>query len=522
MSDKNTLKPVFTDDGIEKKLVYNDLPAGSDLSPPATYPFVRGIYENMYRGKPWTIRQYSGFGSVEDTNQRFKFILNQGGTGLSTAFDLPTQMGYDSDHPLAEGEVGRVRVAIDTVEDMDRLFADIPLSEVSTSMTINATATILLAFYIVVARRRGEASADLKGTTQNDILKEYIARGTYAFPPEAGLKLSVDLIEYCSLKMTKWNPISISGYHIREAGSTASEELGLTFSNALQYVEACKERGLDVNTFLPRLAFFFNCHNGFFEEIAKFRAGRRLWARLIKERYNPTVDSAMMLRFHTQTAGSSLTAQQAENNIIRTTVQALSAVLGGTQSLHTNSYDEALGLPTEKSARLALRTQQIIASETGVGDVVDPLGGSYFIENLTSEIEEKAREIISNIEERGGAMISINQAYPQKLIEESSYKYQKMVEGGAKQIVGVNCYIEDELKAPPFVVNPALETQQREKLKLFKSSRDSVALSQALKTLKEALLRGENSMEHVIRCAEVGATLGEISDEMRGVFGSLQ
>lgn len=521
MPHKKPLNQVLTDDGIEKKVVYDQLSASikEDLGKPGEFPYTRGAHPTMYRGRPWTIRQYSGFGTVEDTNERFKFILAQGGTGLSIAFDLPTQMGYDSDHAISEGEVGRVGVAIDTIEDMERLLEGIPLSQVSTSMTINATASILLAFYIVVARRRGEESSALRGTTQNDILKEYIARGTYAFPPEAGLKLSVDLIEYCSLKMSKWNPISISGYHIREAGSTAAEELGLTFSNALQYVEACKDRGLVLDNFLPRLAFFFNCHNGFFEEIAKFRAGRRLWAKLVKDRYNPKDNKSLVLRFHTQTAGSSLTAQQAENNIVRTTIQALSAVLGGTQSLHTNSYDEALGLPSEKSAKIALRTQQIIAEESGVPDVVDPLGGSYFVEALTNEIEQKAREIIDQIETRGGAMQAIKDSLPQKLIEESSYKYQRAIETNEKNIVSVNCYQEEELKAPPFVLDPKLESKQKNKLKEFKLKRDKAIVSKTLSDLKAALSKSENCMEYVISCVDSGATLGEISDIMREVFG---
>ncbi len=512
---------VFTDDGIEKKVVYDDLSATikEDLGSPGEYPYTRGAHPQMYRSRPWTIRQYSGYGSVDDTNERFKFILAEGGTGLSVAFDLPTQMGYDSDHSMSEGEVGRVGVAIDTIEDMERLFEGIPLSKISTSMTINATASILLAFYIVVARRRGEKSADLRGTVQNDILKEYIARGTYAFPPEAGLRLSVDLIEYCSLKMSKWNPISISGYHIREAGSTAAEELGLTFSNALQYVEACKQRGLELDSVLPRLAFFFNCHNGFFEEIAKFRAGRRLWARLVKERYKPKNEKSLILRFHTQTAGSSLTAQQVENNIVRTTIQALSAVLGGTQSLHTNSYDEAIGLPTEKSAKIALRTQQIIAEETGVMDVVDPLGGSFFIESLTSELESKAMDIIRQVEKRSGAMQAIKESYPQKLIEESSYNYQRSIEKNEKNIVSVNSYQETERSTPPFMLNPEVEKNQKAKLKAFKDKRDGKLVEKVLSELEKGLQDSENCMEYIIECIDRGATLGEISDVMRGVLG---
>lgn len=463
--------------GYEFKRLYTPLDVErfdylNDLGFPGMYPFTRGVQPTMYRARFWTMRQYAGFGTAEESNKRYKYLLEQGQMGLSVAFDLPTQIGYDSDDPMAEGEVGKVGVAIDSLEDMEILFDGIPLDKVSTSMTINSTAAILLAMYIAVAEKQGVPMEKLSGTIQNDILKEYIARGTYIFPPQPSMRIITDIFEFCSKNMPKWNPISISGYHIREAGSTAVQEVAFTLADAIAYVETAIKAGLDPNVFGRRLSFFFAAHNNFLEEIAKFRAARRLWAKIMKERFGVTNEKAMMLRFHTQTGGSTLTAQQPLNNIIRVTIQALAAVLGGTQSLHTNSYDEALGLPTEESVRIALRTQQIIAYESGVADTIDPLGGSYVIEALTNNIEEKAMEYIKKIDEMGGMVKAIESGYVQKEIHESAYKMQLAVEKGEEVIVGVNKFnIEEDLTQKEVLkVNPELEEKQKMKLKKLKKN----------------------------------------------------
>ena len=460
-----------TDSGIPIKRLYTpeDLEGWdylNELGFPGEYPYTRGVQPTMYRGRLWTMRQYAGFGTAQETNERFRFLLEQGQTGLSVAFDLPTQIGYDSDHQLAEGEVGRVGVAIDSLEDMEVVFDGIPLDKVSTSMTINAPAAILLAMYQAVGEKQGVEPSKLKGTVQNDILKEYVARGTYIFPPEPSMRLVTDIFEYCSKTIPSWNTISISGYHIREAGSTAVQEVAFTLANGIAYVQAAIDKGLDVDEFAGRLSFFFNSHVNFFEEIAKFRAARRLWARIMKERFKAKNPRSHRLRFHTQTAGSSLTAQQPDNNIIRTTLQALAAVLGGTQSLHTNSRDEALALPTEESVRIALRTQQIIAYESGVADTIDPLAGSYFIEKLTDEIEARAMEYIEKIDDMGGAVKAIENGFMQREIQESAYRYQKAVESKQKMVVGVNCFqVEEEQPKNLLRVNPAIAEAQKERLR---------------------------------------------------------
>ena len=486
---------------------------------PGELPFTRGIQPTMYRGKLWTMRQYAGFGSAEDTNRRFHYLLDAGQTGLSVAFDLPTQMGYDSDHALSEGEVGRVGVAIDSVDDMETLFHGIPLDKVSTSMTINATAMVILAMYIAVAERAGIDSRSLSGTVQNDVLKEYVARGTYIFPPRESIKLTTDIFAYCKDRLPSWNTISVSGYHIREAGSTAVQEVAFTFANAVAYVEAAIRAGLEVDEFAPRISFFFNSHSNFFEETAKFRAARRLWAKIMKQRFGAREPASMRLRFHTQTAGSTLTAQQPENNVARVAFQALAAVLGGTQSLHTNSFDEALNLPSESSVRIALRTQQLIAEETGVVDVVDPLGGSYFVEWLTDTIEEKAEEYIKKIDAMGGAVTAIEQGYMQKEIHESAYRYQKMVEEHTVTIVGVNRYrVEESPGLSRFSPNPEIEKRQRERLCSLRASRGEEWKS-LLATLRRAAEEEENLFPHVLAAVKARATLGEICDVLRQVWG---
>ncbi|HHC19392.1 MAG TPA: methylmalonyl-CoA mutase [Euryarchaeota archaeon] len=516
------IKPLYTPLDLEEK--------GFDylkhVSFPGEPPFTRGPYPNMYRGRIWTMRQYAGYGTAEESNKRYKYLLSQGQTGLSVAFDLPTQIGYDSDHPMAEGEVGKVGVAIDTLKDMEILFDGIPLDKVSTSMTINATAPIILAMYISVAESQGVKQEVLRGTVQNDILKEYIARGTYIYPPKPSMHLVTDIIIYCAKHVPKWNPISISGYHIREAGANAVQELAFTFANAIEYVRAVEARGIPVDKFAPRLSFFFAAHNDFLEEIAKFRAARRIWARIMKEMFNAQNPASMRLRFHTQTGGSTLTAQQPENNIIRVTIQALAAVLGGTQSLHTNSFDEALSLPTEKSVRIALRTQQIIAYESGVADVVDPLAGSYYVEWLTSEIEEKTMEYIYKIEDMGGAMAAIERGYIQKEIADSAYKYQLEVEQKKRIIVGVNEFIIDEpIEIELLKVDPSVEEKQKQRLKEIKKSRDQVRVETVLKNLeREArkVIEGDkevNLMYPILEAVKAYVTLGEISDVLRDVFG---
>lgn len=512
-----------TDSGIEIKRLYlpYEMNYKSELGFPGEYPFTRGVYPTMYRGKFWTMRQYAGFGSAEESNKRYKFLLSQGITGLSVAFDLPTQMGYDSDHPMSEGEVGKVGVAIDSLEDMERLFEGIDLEKVTTSMTINATAAIILAMYIAVARKQGANLRRISGTIQNDILKEYIARGTHIYPPEPSLRLVTDIFAYCSDNLPRWNTISISGYHIREAGATAVQELAFTFSNAIAYCESAIKAGLDFNRFGSQLSFFFNSHNNFFEEIAKFRAARRIWAKIARERFGATNDEAMKLRFHVQTGGSTLTAQQIDNNIVRTTLQALAAVLGGCQSLHTNSKDEALALPTEESVQLALRTQQIIAYESGVADTIDPLGGSYFLENLTSDIESRVWEYLKKIDSLGGAVKAIELGYFQQEISESAYRYQRAIESGEKIVVGVNKFIsEEKSKTNIFEVDPRVRERQIERLKALKRKRNNLQVEDSISNLKSAASSTSNLLPYIIAAVESYATLGEISNALRDVWGT--
>lgn len=491
------------------------------LGEPGTFPFTRGVYPTMYRSRLWTMRQYSGFGTSRETNRRFRFLLDQGVTGLSVAFDLPTQMGYDSDDPLAQGEVGRTGVAIDTIDDMEELFEGIPLDKVSISMTINSTAMILLGLLVVLAERRGQEPRVLSGTTQNDLLKEYIARGTYIFPPRPSLRLTTDLFRYCHRNVPKWNTISISGYHIREAGSTAAQEIAFTLANAKEYVRAGIEAGLSVDEFAPRLSFFFNVHSNFFEEVAKFRAARRLWAKIMREEMGASKPESWMLRFHSQTAGSTLTAQQPLNNVPRVTLQALAAVLGGTQSLHTNSYDEALALPSQDSATLALRTQQVIAEETGVADTVDPLGGSWFVEGLTDELENRAREILKKIDSLGGALAAIERGYQQREIEEAAYRAQKAVEAGEARVVGVNCHREDDKSAPTlFTVSPALEEEQRARLRERKAARIGADVESHWSKIESAARGDGPLMELVVDALRDSVSLGEICHRLRSAWGT--
>lgn len=492
----------------------------SDLSFPGEYPFTRGVYSTGYRGRLWTMRQYAGFATAEESNKRYRYLLSQGQTGLSVAFDLPTQIGYDSDYPLAEGEIGKTGVAIDTLKDIEILFDQIPLNKVSTSMTINSPASVLLAMYIALAEKQQVSKDQIAGTIQNDILKEYIARGTYIFPPHPSMRLITDIFEYCSKETPRFNTISISGYHIREAGSTAAQEVAFTLANAIAYVEAALSKGMSVDTFAPRLSFFFNAHIDLFEEIAKFRAARRLWARIMKERFNAQNPHSMRLRFHTQTAGCSLTAQQPENNIIRTTLEALAAVLGGTQSLHTNSMDEALALPSEKAVRVALRTQQILAHESGVANTIDPLAGSYFIENLTQQIEDEAREYIAHIDDMGGMLTAIEKGYVQREIQESSYRYQKDVESQERIVVGVNEYtMEEDVTMDLLKVLPHVEKKQKERLVEIKKTRDSARVEAALAGLEKAAEGEDNVMPHIVEAVQCYATIGEICDVLREVFG---
>ena len=491
-----------------------------DFETPGEYPFTRGIRPSMYRGQFWTMRQYAGMGDAEESNARYKFLLEEGQTGLSVAFDLPTQLGLDSDDPLSEGEVGKVGVAIDTLDDVMTLFRNIPLDKVTTSMTINSTAPILLAFYIACAEANGVQRNALGGTTQNDILKEYIARGTYIFPPEPSMKLITDVFEFCSKEMPKWNTISISGYHIREAGSTAIEEVSFTLANAITYVESAIERGLDVDDFAGRLSFFFNCHMDFFEEAAKFRAARRLWSKIMRERFHAKKERSLQMRFHTQTAGSSLQARQIDVNIVRTTISALAAVCGGTQSLHTNSRDEALALPTEESARIALRTQQVIAHESGVADVVDPLGGSYFVEHLTDTIEKEAKTLIEKIDELGGMKKAIELGFPQKAIRDSSYSYQKSIETGEKKIVGINCFRTEEPSPKIFRFDPSVSERQIKRLNEVKSKRDLTKVKNVLDAVESATRAGENLMPFFIEAGRAKASIGEICSRLKKVFGT--
>ena len=487
---------------------------------PGVYPYTRGIQPTMYRGRLWTMRQYAGYGTAAESNRRYRYLLDQGVSGLSVAFDLPTQMGYDSDHSLAEGEVGRVGVAIDSVEDMAELFEGIPLDKVSTSMTINATAMILLALYVAVARRQGVSPSVLSGTTQNDILKEYVARGTYIFPPRPSLRIVTDVFAYCERELPNWNTISISGYHIREAGSTAVQEVAFTFANAIAYVQAAIDAGLDVNQFGQRVSFFFNAHNDFLEEVAKFRAARRLWGRIMRERFGATNPRALQLRFHTQTAGSTLTAQQPDNNIVRVALQALAAVLGGTQSLHCNGRDEALGLPTEESARTALRTQQIIAAETGVTNTVDPVGGAWAIEEATNRIEAEAERTLDRIAAAGGTLAAIERGMIQREIQDAAYRAQQQVDSGAAVVVGVNRYAADGTEGIDVLrIDAELEQRQKARLQSVRASRDATAWRGALDAVTAAARDGSNLMPPLIRAVESRATVGEISDALRSVFG---
>ncbi|HXH25727.1 MAG TPA: methylmalonyl-CoA mutase family protein [Vicinamibacterales bacterium] len=494
----------------------------ADIGRPGEFPFTRGIQPTMYRGRPWTMRQYAGFGDAAESNRRYRYLLAQGVQGLSVAFDLPTQIGYDSDHPLSAGEVGRVGVAIDSVEDMAALFDGIPLEQVSTSMTINATAIILLALYIAAARRQGADVRRLSGTVQNDILKEYVARGTYIYPPRASLRLVTDVIAFCEREMPRWNPISISGYHIREAGATAVQEVAFTVAHACAYVQAARDAGLDVDAFGQRLSFFFSAHNDFLEEIAKFRAARRLWARLMRDRFAAASPRAQQLRFHTQTAGSTLTAQQPDNNIVRVALQALSAVLGGTQSLHCNGRDEALGLPTEESATIALRTQQIILHESGVANTVDPTGGAYAIEQMTATIEREARSLIERIDAMGGALAAIETGYIQEQIQESAYRFQQALEAGEAVVVGVNRYAdsgETTRIADVFRVDPDVERRQGERVRALRAGRSEATWRQALEEVERAAVDGRNLVPAILAAVEAHATVGEIADALRRVFG---
>ncbi len=491
-----------------------------DLGYPGEFPFTRGIQPTMYRGRLWTMRQYAGFGTAAESNHRYRYLLSQGVNGLSVAFDLPTQIGYDSDHVLAAGEVGRVGVAIDSIDDMAALFDGIPLDRVSTSMTINATAIILLSLYVAVGKRQGLAPRQLSGTVQNDILKEYIARGTYIYPPQASLRIVTDIFAYCSREVPQWNTISISGYHIREAGSTAIQEVAFTFANAVAYVQAAVNAGLDANEFGQRLSFFFNAHNDFLEEIAKFRAARRLWARLMRDRFGVTNPRAQQLRFHTQTAGSTLTAQQPDNNIVRVALQALSAVLGGTQSLHTNGRDEALALPTESAARIALRTQQIIAHESGVAHTVDPIAGSYHLESLTNQIEDGARELLHRIDAMGGTLAAIEAGYIQRQIQESAYKAQLSVDTGEAVVVGVNKYQTDQTASIElFEIDPELERQQATRVQALRAARAAAPWRAALDAVATAAQGSDNLVPAIVSAVEARATVGEIADTLRAVFG---
>jgi len=511
-----------TDSGIEVKPVYTaDDVAGLELEPPGDFPFTRGPYATMYRGRPWTIRQYAGFGSAEETNERFRYLLDRGQTGLSIAFDLPTQLGYDSDDPLAAGEVGRTGVAIDSIEDMRIVLQGIPLDRVSTSMTINAPAALLLLLYELVAEEQGVAGPQLRGTVQNDILKEYVARGNYIFPPRPSMRITTDLFAYCAEQLPSWNTISISGYHIREAGSTAVQEVAFTLANGIAYCRAAIDAGLSPDEFGERLSFFFNAHNDFFQEVAKFRAARRLWARIMRDRFGVTNPKALALRFHAQTGGSTLTAQQPENNVVRVAVQALAAVCGGAQSLHTNGFDEALALPTERSARIALRTQQLLAHEAGVTDTADPLGGAYFIEALTTELEERAIELIERVDELGGAVAAIEQGFVQGEIEEAAFRYSQQIESGERVLVGVNRF-EDTTAEQIEIhhLDPATEQRQLERTARVRAERNAAEAERALAEVRR-VAEGEGNLLHPMREAlQVRCTIGEICGTLRDVFGT--
>jgi methylmalonyl-CoA mutase N-terminal domain/subunit len=512
----------LTDSGIELKPVYTaaDLPAG-ELELPGAFPFTRGPYDTMYRGRPWTIRQYAGYGSAEETNARFRYLLERGQTGLSIAFDLPTQLGYDSDDPLAEGEVGRTGVAIDSLADMEALLDGIPLGEVSTSMTINAPAALLLLLYELVAERQGVSGERLRGTVQNDVLKEYVARGNYIYPPRPSMRLTTDLFAYCAERLPHWNTISISGYHIREAGASAAQELAFTLANGIAYCEAAVAAGLSPDDFGARLSFFFNAHNHFFQEVAKFRAGRRLWAGIMRDRFGATSPRATALRFHAQTGGSTLTAQQPESNVVRVAIQALSAIAGGAQSLHTNSFDEALALPTEHAATIALRTQQILAHEAGGTDTADPLGGSYFVEALTDELARRARELIERIDELGGAVAAIEQGWVQSEIEASAYRYQSEIEDGTRVVVGVNRFAEDEEERVELLtVDPAIERRQRERTARVRAERDEAAAGAALDEVRRTAETEENLLPVIRDALRAHCTVGEICGALRELWGT--
>ncbi len=517
-----------TTSGIEIKRLYDpDDLAGfdylSDLGFPGEYPFTRGVQPTMYRGRLWTMRQYAGFGTAEESNRRYRYLLEQGQTGLSVAFDLPTQMGRDPDHPLAHGEVGRVGVAISSLSDMETLLADLPLDKISTSMTINATASILLALYLAVAEKQGVSWDKLNGTIQNDILKEYVARGTYIYPPRPSMRIITDIFEFATKEVPNWNTISISGYHIREAGSTAAQELAFTLADGIAYVDAALKSGLDIDAFAARLSFFFNVHNNFFEEIAKFRAARRLWARIMKERFKARDPRSMMLRFHAQTAGMTLTAQQVENNVVRVAVQALAAVMGGAQSLHTNSKDEALALPTETSARLALRTQQVIAYESEAADTIDPMAGSYYVESLTRELEGRAREYLARIDDLGGAVAAIERGFMQREIQNAAFNYQREIETKQRIIVGVNQFTSIESEPIDLLkVNPELEVKQKQRVARVRAERNGAAAQEAVARVQQAASDGSNLMPPIIEAVRRHATLGEIADAMRRVFGEHQ
>jgi len=529
MSTRSKATPASKDPETSSKIPVRQLYTPADLNDwtydehvgyPGDFPYTRGVQPTMYRGRLWTMRQYAGMGDAEESNKRYKYLLSQGTTGLSVAFDLPTQIGLDSDHPLAQGEVGKVGVAIDSIEDMERLFDGIDLTKISTSMTINATASILLALYVAVARRKRADIRKLSGTVQNDILKEYIARGTYIYPIPKAMRIVTDLFAWANQNVPEWNMISISGYHMREAGATAVQEVAFTLSNAGAYVQAAIDAGLDVDTFAPRLSFFFNAHNDFLEEVAKFRAARRMWAHIMRETFRAKNPRSWMLRFHTQTAGSTLTAQQPENNIVRTAIQAMAAVLGGTQSLHTNSFDEALSLPTEQAARIALRTQQIVAYESGVPNTIDPLAGSYFIESLTDEIEKHAQGYLEKIEALGGMLKAIERGFVQQEIQNAAYEYQRAVDHGEATVVGVNRFAQEHENPVPIQrIDEDLERKQIERVSALRSNRDSTSWKSALSAVRQAAQSGENLMPKILGAVEAFATVGEISDAMRGVFG---
>jgi methylmalonyl-CoA mutase N-terminal domain/subunit len=518
-----------TDADIEIKGAYGpaDVPAGwspeRDLGQPGEYPYTRGIHADMYRGRPWTMRQYAGFGTAAESNQRYHYLLSQGNKGLSVAFDLPTQMGRDSDHPMARGEVGRVGVAIDSIEDMRVLLDGLPLDQISTSMTINATAATLLALYVAVADERGVARTELRGTIQNDILKEYIARGTYIYPPAGSMRLITDTFTFCNQHVPRWNTVSISGYHIREAGADAVQEVAFTLADGMTYVQTAIDAGLDVDDFAPRLSFFFNVHNNFLEEVAKFRAARRMWARIMRERFGAKNPQSWLLRFHSQTAGVTLQAQQPLVNVCRVTLQALAAVLGGTQSLHTNSYDEALGLPTQDAVRMALRTQQVIAHESGVADFVDPLAGSYAVEHLTDRIEQDARAYLDKIDALGGVIPAIEQGYMQREIQRRAYEHQRAVERGERVVVGVNAYeIEQETPVEIARIDPELERAQVERVRALRSRRNQAETDRALRSLGDAARGSDNLVPAILAAVKTGATVGEIADVLRTVFGEYE